>query len=82
MLPPDLNTWRPAGILCAHLHEHTGAINAFQVSQIGELLSRRGRRLAANVCKFDTHCDSISSRFDRRSPATAGTSSPPPMTAP
>ena len=26
MLPSSFNTWRPAGVLCAHLHEHMGAI--------------------------------------------------------
>jgi hypothetical protein len=35
-----------------------------QVSQNGYLLSRRGRSLPANASGFDTHRDSISSRFD------------------
>jgi hypothetical protein len=36
------------------------------VSQNGYVLSRRGRSLPANASGFDTHRDSISSRFDCR----------------
>ena len=32
LLDPSLNTWRPHGALCAHIHEHKAAINAFSVS--------------------------------------------------
>jgi hypothetical protein len=39
------------------------AIALVVVSQNGGLLSRRGRALAANASDFDTHRDSISSRF-------------------
>ena len=35
LLPPTLNMWRPKGALCAHLHEHKAAINAFSVSTDG-----------------------------------------------
>jgi N-acetylneuraminic acid mutarotase len=42
------------------------------VSPNGQLLSRRGRSLPADASDFDTHRDSISSRFDcRRARATA-----------
>jgi WD40 repeat protein len=35
LLHPSLNTWRPHGELCAHIHEHKAAINAFSVSPDG-----------------------------------------------
>jgi hypothetical protein len=51
-----------------------------QVSQNGQLLGRRGRSLPANDSTFDTHRDSITSRFDctrrgcvsSRRPSTGG----------
>jgi hypothetical protein len=42
------------------------------VSQNGLLLSRRGRSLPTNDSGFDTHRDSISSRFDCRTARAAG----------
>jgi hypothetical protein len=45
-----------------------------QVRQNGYLLSRRGRSLPANASGLDTHRDSISSRFDCRSPASTTSS--------
>jgi hypothetical protein len=42
------------------------SVAALQVSRNGWLLSRRGRSLPANGSGFDTHRDSISSRFDCR----------------
>jgi WD40 repeat protein len=35
LLPPHLDTWRPHGALCAHIHEHKAAVNAFCVSPDG-----------------------------------------------
>eukprot|EP01047_Picozoa_sp_COSAG01_P103711 COSAG01_NODE_33137_length_569_cov_2.853191_1_plen_113_part_00 len=50
------------------LHQDAVAVlRLLQVSQNGYLLSRRGRSLPANASGFDTHRDSISSRFDCRS---------------
>jgi hypothetical protein len=57
MLPPP-----PAG--CPSNGTGRVAIRLPQVSQNGYLLSRRGRSSPANASGFDTHRDSISSRFD------------------
>ena len=35
LLPAHLDTWRPHGALCAHIHEHKAAVNAFSVSPDG-----------------------------------------------
>jgi phosphoinositide-3-kinase regulatory subunit 4 len=35
LLPAELDTWRPHGALCAHIHEHKAAVNAFSVSADG-----------------------------------------------
>jgi hypothetical protein len=43
-----------------------------QVSQNGQLLSRRDRSIPANASGFDTHRDSISSRFDCSTPRRRG----------
>jgi hypothetical protein len=50
------------------------------VSPNGQLLSRRGRSLPADASGFDTHRDSISSRFDCRGlhRAAMGGVPPPP----
>jgi hypothetical protein len=41
------------------------------VSQNGQLLSRRGRSSPADASGVDTHCDSITSRFDCSAPSAA-----------
>jgi hypothetical protein len=43
--------------------EVVGRLHGPQVSQSGQLLSRRGRSLPASASGFDTHRDSISCRF-------------------
>jgi hypothetical protein len=62
-----MNSWGPGTALAAGddaLADWDGALA--QVSPNGQLLSRRGRSLRANASGFDTHRDSISSRFDCR----------------